>query len=188
MTKRTLDHFFPDGIAVEMACELEHVNQCTTDMLSFKGYLHRFLAQTLQVAPYLRPTVLPVLKSSAAGMVKGCNPDGTCGFRWNTGTYDGNTGAGQEMNALGALLSLLIDEKEIPPPVTNATGGTSAGDAGAGGDPEETIELKPITGADRAGAGILTMLTLVMIVGAWGWMTSTFNEGPVRIDERGNLK
>ncbi|KAK1758909.1 mannan endo-1,6-alpha-mannosidase [Echria macrotheca] len=177
LTKRTLEVFFPNGVAVEVACELESINQCTTDMLSFKGYLHRFLAQTLKVAPELKDTVMPVLKSSAEGMAKACNPDGTCGFRWNTGSYDGNTGAGQQMNALGALMSLLVLEEPVLPPVTNLTGGTSIGNAAGGGDPDVDTTFKPITGADRAGAGILTTLMLVTMVGTLVWMSTRLGEG-----------
>ena len=160
LTKRTLDVFFPDGIATEVACELESHVQCTTDMLSFKGYVHRWLAQTTQMAPFIYPTIAPVLRSSAAGMARACQADGTCGFRWNRNGYDGNPGAGQQMNALGALLALLLfeDQQFVKGPLTNQTGGTSVGNPDAGGDTSATpgSEVVPITGADRAGAGILT--------------------------------
>lgn len=177
MTKRTLEWFFPNGIAVEMACELDTHVQCTTDMLSFKGYVARFLAQTVQVAPNMHDIIMPVLRSSAAGMVKSCNPDGTCGFRWNTGQYDGNTGAGQQMNALGTLMALLVDEPKVIPPVTNATGGTSLGDPAGGGDPAVEKYFKPITTADRAGAGILTALGIMAITGTLALMSTRFGEG-----------
>ena len=114
LINRTIAVFFPDGVATEVARELEHVNQCTADMLSLKGYVHRFMAQTVQMAPFMHDTIMPALRWSAAGMTKGCNPDGTCGFRWNRDKYDGETGAGQQMNALGALMSLLIDDVTTP--------------------------------------------------------------------------
>jgi len=168
--------FFNTGAAVEIPCELVDRVQCTTDMLSFKGYLHRWLAQTIQVAPFLRETLFPVLKSSAQGMAKSCNPDGTCGFRWNTNGFDGLVGAGQQMNALGALMTMLVLEENHPPPVTNLTGGTSAGDSAAGGKTKDPLVLKPITGGDRAGAGILTTLTLALVTGTFAWMSLTFGE------------
>jgi mannan endo-1,6-alpha-mannosidase len=175
--------FFPNGIAVEISCELNNTIQCTTDMLSFKGYIHRFLASTTQLASKMHDTIMPVLKTSAAGAVSACNADGTCGFRWNTGGYDGNTGAGQEMNALGALLSLMVDYETVAAPVTNSTGGTSVGNPNAGGDPNVEVVLAPVTGADRAGAGILTTLVLVAFVGTLSWMASRMNEGPKWVDE-----
>ncbi|KAK0642056.1 glycosyl hydrolase family 76-domain-containing protein [Cercophora newfieldiana] len=177
LTKRTLEWFFPDGIAVEMACELDTHVQCTTDMLSFKGYVARFLAQTVQVAPNVHDLIMPVLRSSAAAMVQSCNPDGTCGFRWNKGQYDGLTGAGQQMNALGTLMALLVDEPKVIPPVTNSTGGTSLGDPAAGGDSSVERYFKPITTADRAGAGILTALGIIGITGTLALMSTRFGEG-----------
>lgn len=177
VTKRTLEWFFPQGIAIEMACELDTHVQCTTDMLSFKGYVARFLAQTVQVAPKMHDIIMPVLRSSAAGMVNSCNPDGTCGFRWNTGAYDGQTGAGQQMNALGTLMALLVDEKQVIPPVTNGTGGTSLGNPAGGGNGAVERVLKPITTADRAGAGILTVLGLLGIAGTLAFMNTRLGEG-----------
>jgi mannan endo-1,6-alpha-mannosidase len=177
LSKRSIEFFFPDGIAVERACELEDRVQCTTDMLSFKGYVARFLAQTVQVAPNLRDVIMPALRSSATGMAKSCNPDGTCGFRWNRGAYDGMTGAGQQMNALGALMSLMVVEPGILPPVTNLTGGTSIGNPAGGGEDAPERILKPITTADRAGAGILTTIGLIGIIGTLATMSTTFGEG-----------
>ena len=47
LANQTFNLFFPDGVAVELDCEFkDSITQCTTDMLSFKGYAHRFLAQT----------------------------------------------------------------------------------------------------------------------------------------------
>ncbi|KAK3323303.1 putative dfg5 protein [Cercophora scortea] len=185
LTKRTLDIFFPDGIMTEASCELSTHVQCTTDMLSFKGYVHRFLSQTTQMAPFISPTIMPILKTSAAGAAKACNPDGTCGFRWNTGSYDGNTGAGQQMNALGALMSLLVEVDPVAatPPVTNSTGGTSVGnpDAGAGTGAFEP-EVVPVTTAGRAGAGIITTVVLGSFVGVLGWMMTRSGEGPKWVD------
>jgi len=177
MTNQTLNVFFPGGIMVEIACELDNNVQCTTDMLSFKGYVHRWLAQTTKMVPFLHELVMPVLKTSAAGMVKSCNPDGTCGFRWNRGTYDGMTGVGQEMNALGALMSMLIDEESVAGPVTNATGGTSIGNANAGSDPDSLKPAPPVTGKDRAGAGILTAVVLVGMFTTLAWMSTGLSEG-----------
>ncbi|EOO00215.1 putative glycoside hydrolase family 76 protein [Phaeoacremonium minimum UCRPA7] len=177
LTKQTINVFFPDGVAVERACELDDRVQCTTDMLSFKGYLHRWLAQTTQMAPVIRDTVYDALTTSAQGAVNGCNADGTCGFRWNTGSYDGDTGAGQQMNVLGALISMLAKLESVAGPVTNSTGGTSTGNSNAGSDPEVVSNLHTIKTSDRAGAGILTAIVLIGMVSMSLWMTSGLNEG-----------
>jgi mannan endo-1,6-alpha-mannosidase len=140
-------------------------------MLSFKGYTARWLAQAAQLAPVVHDRIKAVLTTSAQGAVKACNPDGTCGFRWTTGAYDGVTGAGQEMNALGALMSLLMDEPGIPPPVTNGTGGTSQGNPNAGSNPSVLQPSAPVTQRDKAGAGILTALILAGLVSMMVWMS-----------------
>ncbi|KAK0718585.1 glycosyl hydrolase family 76-domain-containing protein [Lasiosphaeria miniovina] len=190
LTNHTLNYFFPSGIAVEAACELPNLVQCTTDMLSFKGYLHRFLAQTTQMAPFTRATILPVLRSSAQGMASACDAaSGVCGFRWNTDKPDGLVGAGQQMNALGALVGQLLVLEETSAtgadkaPLTNATGGTSVGNPAAGGNPSVDPVVLPITEKDRAGAGILTALVLVSMVAALLWMSSAANEGPNRWEQ-----
>ena len=148
---------------------------CTADMLSFKGYLHRWMATATQVAPYLAGTVLPVLKTSIEAGIQTCTGGDygrQCGFKWSTKAYDGKTGAGQQMNVLGAVSSLLISEGA--PPVTNMTGGTSVGDPDAGSHSERTNAktLRDITTGDKAGASILTMLVIVSAVGTFGWMST----------------
>ncbi|KAG6094167.1 hypothetical protein E4U14_008551 [Claviceps sp. LM454 group G7] len=62
------------------------------------------------------------------------------------------------MNVLAAVSSLLIDE--TGPPVTNGTGGTSKGNPNAGGKDNGERPPKPITMADKAGAGFVTFLML----------------------------
>jgi mannan endo-1,6-alpha-mannosidase len=147
---------------------------CTTDMLSFKGYLHRWLATATQIAPFLADKVLPVLKASTDAAVATCTGESnqrTCGFKWSTKAYDGSHGAGQQMNVLGAVSMLLIGQSQ--PPVTNATGGTSKGDPNAGTHSDNfRAELPPITAGDRAGAAILTIVILVSVVGTMGWMST----------------
>ncbi|KAK4183069.1 putative mannan endo-1,6-alpha-mannosidase precursor [Podospora australis] len=179
LTNKTLSLFFSNGTAVEPSCELENAIQCTTDMLSFKGYVHRWLAQTTQMAPFLEPIIMPILKTSAQSMAQSCLEDGTCGFRWNRGAYDGNTGAGQQMNALGALVSMLVHEPGVKVAVTNGTGGTSPGDPNAGSNThfEGQFEMdNTLTNGDRVGAGIVTTIVLASLLGAFGWMASCAGE------------
>lgn len=168
----TFKTFFPEDIAFELACE-EHMS-CTTDMLSFKGYVHRWMSVVTQVAPFTKEKILRVLQKSAAAAVATCTGDATgraCGFKWHTQTYDGSRGAGQQMNVLGAVSSLLIEEAR--PPLTNQTGGTSKGNPNAGSG-SQTFDGKvtPPTAGDKAGAGILTFIILGTAVGMFGWMST----------------
>lgn len=176
----TLRVFFPDGIAHEPACE--DIGTCTSDMLSFKGYVARWMAVTTQMAPFTRDTILPVLRTSAQAAVRTCTGGDSgrmCGFKWHQDTWDGTIGAGQQMNAMATLMSLLVTNNEPTaaggdggPAITNSTGGTSVGDAagGYGGKPWEE-EITPITTADRAGAGILTVLLLGAFTAGSVWIT-----------------
>lgn len=167
----TIRDFFKNDVAYEIACE-EHMT-CTTDMLSFKGYLHRWMTTVTQIAPITSSKILPVLQKSAQAAVNQCTgpPDGTtCGFAWSSGTFDNSVGAGQTMNVLGAVSSLLVANAKAP--VTNASGGTSEGDPNAGsGSDSFTNTPAPITTGDRAGAGILTALVLASAAGTFAWMS-----------------
>lgn len=95
-------------------------------------------------------------------------------LQWASGSYDGTKGAGQEMNVLGALISLLIEE--APGPFTAENGGTSRGDPNAGGDANGLTTYRPITTADKAGAGILTAVVLALLMGTFYWMGSGMSE------------
>ncbi|KAM0333394.1 hypothetical protein ACHAQA_002055 [Verticillium albo-atrum] len=168
---RTIEIFFPNNTAYEVACEKKM--SCTVDMLSFKGYVARWLSTMTQVAPFTADTILPVLRNSAQKAVDQCTggTDGrTCGFQWWTGEFDGVTGVGETMNVLSAVSSLLIGNAKAP--LTNSTGGTSKGDANAGADSQDIMEhQKPITTGDRAGAGILTFIVLATALSTWAWMS-----------------
>ncbi|KAL2145560.1 hypothetical protein VTI28DRAFT_6798 [Corynascus sepedonium] len=172
LTDATVKTFFPDGVAYELACE-KHMT-CTADMLSFKGYLHRWMATATQVAPFLADKVLPVLKKSTEAAVSTCTGEAngrTCGFKWETRAYDGSKGAGQQMNVLAAVSALLIDQ--VPPPVSSDSGGTSKGDPMAGSNSRHAKnEPRPITAGDKAGASILTILLIAAGVGTFGWMST----------------
>ncbi|KAJ2896574.1 hypothetical protein MKZ38_005430 [Zalerion maritima] len=183
LTERTLTYFFErkgsEGIMFEASCEEAGQNgasTCNTDMLSFKGYLHRWLADAIKLAPHLRSTVYPALVSSAQAAVKQCTGGSNgrmCGFHWASGTWDGNVGAGQQMNVLGALTSLLVDH--VPSPVTADNGGTSQGDPLAGTDPDPPT-FSTVTKGDIAGASFLTVLITCSTAAAIGWMATDYLE------------
>lgn len=155
--------------------------QCSTDMLSFKGYVHRWLAVVTQLVPEMIPIIRPVLLKSTEACVKQCTGGETgrvCGFYWSGGVFvdpavDQTSGAGEAMNALAAVSSLLIDRAD--PPATIKSGGISRGDVNAGtksnnGQPP----VEAITTSDRAGAGLLTILIGGGAIGMFVWM-STLN-------------
>lgn len=171
------DIFFKNGIMYEEACEdVNTVGTCDTDQQSFKAYLSRWMAASTKIAPFTASYSLPLLASSAKAAALQCSggTDGTtCGEHWTeNATYDGNTGLGQEMSALSVIQANLITQ--APELVTNATGGTSVGNSAAGSGSSSTSPtvITAATGADRAGAGILTALLIAGVLGGVGFMVT----------------
>jgi mannan endo-1,6-alpha-mannosidase len=161
--------FFENNVMYEVACEPSM--NCDVDQQSFKAYLSRWMAASTKVAPFVGDLVSELLTTSASAAAKSCSggDDGvTCGTKWTTGAWDNTWGVGQQMNALEVIQGLLIDS--VPGPVSNNTGGISVGDpsAGTGGDSSPGAPTSQITTGDRAGAGIITAIILVgLLGGAW---------------------
>lgn len=158
---------------VEVACEV--TQKCDVDQWSFKAYLARWYAISAQLAPYTYDQIIPLLQASAKAAAKQCNggTDGTeCGSRWFQDTCDGNVGVGQSMSALSVIASNLIASAKAP--LSADTGGTSKGNPSAGTNEQTSnpLALATITTADRAGAGIITALALVGILGGGYFMVS----------------
>ena len=156
----------------EVACE--DAGTCNTDNFSFKAYLARWMASATRYAPFTREVIMRRLRTSARAAAAQCagGPSKTkCGMKWTeNGKWDGTDGVGQQMGVLEVVQGNLIDQ--TPGPVTNRTGGTVQGNPAAGGGsttnpvlPQDEIETK-----DRAGAGILTALSLVWLIGGIWWM------------------
>jgi mannan endo-1,6-alpha-mannosidase len=159
----------------ELSCEPYGV--CNTDQLSFKAYLSRFMGLTITMVPWTSDIIIPLLQTSAINAAKQCSsgPDGnTCGFKWTlNGTWDGTTGVGQQLDALETIQNNLV--QVAAPPVTHNTGGTSQGNPAAGTDGDQSIitsaeHVFTITTASRAGAGILTALTIFLLLGGAYWL------------------
>ncbi|KAK8857269.1 glycoside hydrolase family 76 protein [Apiospora arundinis] len=170
----TLKTFWPEGVAFELSCEGQPAG-CNKDMEAYKGFVHRWLGYTAQLAPHTAAKIKPMIKSSVQAAVKQCTggPNGRfCGFHWTTGVFDGAIGAGQQMNVLGALTAMLMPDAGGSPPLTNNTGGTSSGNYDAGGKAPASKTLAPVTGGDRAGAGFLTALIIAGALGAFAWMST----------------
>lgn len=169
----TSNIFFDNGTVMEeQACE--QGNTCNTDQLSFKAYFTAWLASTSILAPFTSTTIAPLLASTAKAAGLQCSgPNNVCGFKWTNGaTYDGTTGVGQQMSALGAIQSSMVQIPgiKVVAPVTNSTGGTSVGDSGAGtttpgmaGAMKETM-IKVTTG-DKVAASFLTVAVVGGVIG-----------------------
>jgi mannan endo-1,6-alpha-mannosidase len=160
--------FFQRGIMYE-GCEAS--GKCNTDQRSFKAYLARWMAATTKIAPFTQSYIIPLLASSAKAAVGTCTggASGTiCGHQWTVVGWDGHTGVGEQMSALEMVQSNLIGF--APDPFTNKTGGTSQGNPNAGTGNTNVITDTTVTTADRAGAGILTALMIMGVVGGTAWM------------------
>lgn len=159
-------------VMYEVACEPP--GTCNTDNFSFKAYLSRWLTATTKLAPFTADYIMPKLRTSAVAAAAQCTggDSGTmCGMKWtDNGKWDGTKGVGQQMGVLEAIQGNLI--ASVAGPVTNTTGGTSKGNAAAGGGSggTPTIPQKTIQTSDRAGAGILTALVIIWLLGGIWWM------------------
>ncbi|KAL8732089.1 MAG: hypothetical protein Q9166_003043 [cf. Caloplaca sp. 2 TL-2023] len=172
--------FFPPqfggNIMQEVACEPQQT--CNYDQPSFKAYLSRWMAATTQIAPFSKDFIMPKLRDSANGAAKQCSgaPNGgtTCGRTWNTPTWDGKLGVGEQMAAMSVIQANLISK--VAPPVTADRGGTSKGDPTAGTDtssatPPDPVLTRRVTMGDKAGAGILTAIVLGGLCGSTWWIS-----------------
>ena len=169
--------FFNPGTKIisEVGCEPE--NDCNTDGLTFKSFTLRWMAIASQLAPTLSAQIWPYIVASAQGAAGQCDGGDTgtvCGYHWDTTTYDGSTGVGQQMSALAAIQANMITVAGLPAPLTLDTGATSKGDASAGtgtqSQPVSPWLTRKITTGDRAGAGILTFLLLIYTLGGAVWL------------------
>jgi mannan endo-1,6-alpha-mannosidase len=162
------------NIMFEVACETP--GNCLVDQRSFKAYLARWLAATTQIAPFTYDQIIPRLQASARAAALSCtggNNGTACGLKWTKGTFDGSFGVGEQMAAMEVFQSNLISR--VAAPVTDSTGGTSKGDPGAGLEPPNpaaVIDMTVATVGDRAGAGILTGLLLIAMIGVQYWMVT----------------
>ncbi|PGH10556.1 hypothetical protein AJ80_07503 [Polytolypa hystricis UAMH7299] len=159
----------PPDVMTEVACE--NNGKCNVDQRSFKAYLSRWMAGTIKLAPFTRDLLMPKLQASAQAAALQCNgPNNECGLRWTKGAeWDGDMGVGEQMAALEIIQSHLIDE--VGGPANNKTG-TSKGNPAAGGTSQDIQPPSEITMGDRVGAGFVTTIVLVGVIGAAWWMVS----------------
>jgi mannan endo-1,6-alpha-mannosidase len=130
----TLNTFFNNDIMTEIACE--SAQSCDTDMKAYKGITARWLAATMQMAPYTSSLILPKLTASAQVAVKQCDGSDQCGFKWTTATSDSDTGLGQQMNALAVVQALLVGNAALP--ATATTGDVAPGNSSSSSGPSSS--------------------------------------------------
>ena len=166
------DFFFNEaGIMVEQMCE--GAGNCNTDQLSYKSLLIRWMAETAKLAPFTAGAVqgrLATTSPAAASCCK-CGDSGTqCGFSWTKpGQCDGSYGIGQQLNALQAVQVNL--ENVVGGAVNSTGGGISQGNANAGSGSDDTTNLdRAATTGEKAGAGILSIVVVIAIVGGAVWI------------------
>ncbi|OBT70184.1 hypothetical protein VE03_00310 [Pseudogymnoascus sp. 23342-1-I1] len=166
---RTIEVFFPNGIATELC---ENGLSCTIDMYAQKAFLTRWMAASTKVAPFIYDDVMKAMRTSAAAAALQCSGGETgrvCGLSWSKkAAYDGTKGVGQQMAALEVIQSLLI--KEARNIVSNSTGGTSVGNPDAGNNEVDYSVMTPATTGGKVGAGILTVVVVGLVVGMFGFM------------------
>lgn len=160
-----------NNIMTEVACE--PVNLCNVDQQSFKAYLARWMAASTKWVPWIAPRAQALLTPSAEAAVSTCHGGDSgrlCGLKWTEhGKWDGTSGVGQQMAALQTVMSGLVNT--APAPVTERYG-SSRGDPGAGGSDVGRTDpfgldygREPAASAAKAGAVLLTVLTLAGLVG-----------------------
>lgn len=150
----------------EVGCE--PIDRCNVDQRSFKAYFARWIAATVQIAPFTHDLLKPKLRASAQAAAQQCSgANNACGLKWIQGDqYDGSMGLGEQMAAMEIFQTNLVDQAEQR--VTTNTGGTSKGNPKAGTDSSDAQsigESNAITTADRAGAWILTFAVVFLTLG-----------------------
>ena len=174
---KNTDMFYPKEKNSVMTEVCEEKEMCNEDQESFKAYLARWLAVTIQMAPYTREKIMPRLQASAKGAAQTCTGPSergagnfACGMRWWKTGFDGIKGLGQQISALNILTVLLVDS--VPPPYSRETGGKSKGNPDLGKGSEDTVPdfFEPVSAGDRAGAAILTILVVGFWIGGAWWL------------------
>uniref|UniRef100_A0A093X784 Mannan endo-1,6-alpha-mannosidase n=1 Tax=Talaromyces marneffei PM1 TaxID=1077442 RepID=A0A093X784_TALMA len=161
------------NILTEFECETTEI--CNRNEILFKGLTAGWMALAALIVPSIYGTIVPKLQASSAAAAASCSGDNnnTCGVKWYTKSWDGEIGLEEQMSALNIFWSNLImmPNASAYAPLTSRTGGNSSSDptAGTKDSTNKASNLKAITSADRAGAGILTALFAVVIISVVYW-------------------
>ncbi|KAK6197745.1 hypothetical protein LQW54_010583 [Pestalotiopsis sp. IQ-011] len=179
LTNSIATTFFTDGIMWELPCEAT-ATSCNNDQRMFKGFLSRWMAGAVKMAPALiYDTVMPLLQTTAVAVAEHCvshtsdfkgHAGTACTFSWyDDSTYEDSTGVGEQMNAMSVMYTMLIDDSIVP--YTTTTGGSSSANIDGGASSSSKYQyLRDITTADKVGAGIVTTLIMGCLVAALVFM------------------
>lgn len=137
--------FFNNGIIVEPSCAS---SSCTTSQRAYKALLIRWLAGTAISAPFTTAPIMGLLSTTAKAVVSGCDSSGVC-------SVSGETGLGEQMTALDAVLALLVGR-----PAEESTSTTSSG-------PAATTSAKTGQGVNLSGPGCLYLTALSIAIMAF---------------------
>ncbi|CUM63905.1 uncharacterized protein PRCAT00001493001 [Priceomyces carsonii] len=163
-------YFFNNSIMTESTCAS---TTCNNDQRTFRSLFARCLGLTQMLAPSTADDIQNWLDTSASAAAQSCSggTDGiTCGENWSVSGWDGVYGLGEQMSALEVILASIV--RQFPAPYNSSNGGSSISNVNAGTDSDDTEnanELK-ITTRDKAGAGALTAIVLLIISGGSIWM------------------
>lgn len=173
---KTSDQFFPTSggnqILSDITCE--PINRCDRNQKTFKAYFTGWLGfMSLIVPANVTAEVMGKFKASAVAAGQQCagGSDGNhCGIRWTKkAEWDGTMGLEQQMAVLGVLNAAMVPLKAQG--LYNAdNGGTSRSDPHGGANPKGSVGPAPITTGDRVGAGILTAIFVILLVGGTTFM------------------
>lgn len=168
--KQAESTFFEDDIMYEQACQ--PAGTCNTDQRCFKGIFGRFLGTTALLVPTLQDDIMTKLNASATAAAASCSggSDGhTCGLNWFKNAWDGKYGLGEQICALDVIANTQVLSKDGP--LTNSTGGTSSSTAGSDTtDSGSTVNPLVVKTKDRAGAGVVTVIGILMMFSTGFWM------------------
>jgi mannan endo-1,6-alpha-mannosidase len=138
LLNRTLPLFFPNGVAIEIACETE--GTCDTDQRAYKGIMGRWLADTVQVTPFTSTTIMLMFTTTAQAAAQACVSPNECPFIWGGGVVsnsggNGTTGVGEHLDALSFVQGLLVGQADLATQTggsgTASTTGTATGTGAA---------------------------------------------------------
>ncbi|KAF3931373.1 hypothetical protein ABW20_dc0110550 [Dactylellina cionopaga] len=167
------------GAIKEIQCQ--DTDTCDANQPSFKGYLSRWMGYTAQVAPYTYEDIMPRLRKNALLAAATCIGDAgvegsACGLKWNIGAqWDGKYGLGEQLSALEVIQNAAPFIAPVGRVSDSWNGGTSKPNPGGTGkqDGGSNSRLKgyrvyqlpnyTIKPADRVGAAILTILTIIIL-------------------------
>ncbi|KAK6515831.1 hydrolase 76 protein, variant 2 [Arthrobotrys megalospora] len=176
------------GAIKEIQCQ--ETDTCNADQRSFKAYLIRWMGYTAQVAPYTYSSIMQTIRKNAELAAATCTgqPGGTaCGLKWNVGPqWDGKHGLGEQISAMEVIQNTAPSVAPVGYLFNKDNGGKSKSNPGGQGgtkrvkspfDTKSTyyryvLPNYNITGADRAGAAIITLLVIAGLGGIMAFVTT----------------